>query len=160
MLQIFYASPARFTDLRWPRRGRNRCLSSIVYANDICYLVKTLVAWFPYWYSSYNICSKGDSGGPLVCNDTLIGIVSWGHGCALPKSPGVYCRVDKYIKWIQTAAKSAARSNINPIILSSFGQIFLFIYMFCYIHFWKLWNITIYVGVCLFSSKYMSQEFN
>ncbi|XP_075972573.1 trypsin-1-like [Anticarsia gemmatalis] len=33
---------------------------------------------------------KGDSGGPVVQNGKVVGIVSFGRGCALPKSPGVY----------------------------------------------------------------------
>ncbi|CAG2169336.1 unnamed protein product [Oppiella nova] len=47
---------------------------------------------------------RGDSGGPLVVRDAkvyhLIGIVSAGIGCALPKLPGLYTRVDAYINWM------------------------------------------------------------
>ncbi|XP_076993208.1 transmembrane protease serine 11F-like [Tamandua tetradactyla] len=48
---------------------------------------------------------KGDSGGPLVYPDKrdiwyLVGIVSWGQSCGLPKKPGVYTRVTRYREWI------------------------------------------------------------
>ncbi|XP_039749922.1 trypsin-4-like [Pararge aegeria] len=43
---------------------------------------------------------QGDSGGPLVTQNTLIGIVSWGEGCANISFPGVYTRVSEYNSWI------------------------------------------------------------
>ena len=51
---------------------------------------------------------QGDSGGPLlyVYNGTtyLVGLVSWGTGCALYGYPGVYTDVNYYREWITVNA--------------------------------------------------------
>ncbi|XP_075984451.1 trypsin, alkaline C-like [Anticarsia gemmatalis] len=43
---------------------------------------------------------QGDSGGPLYFDNVLIGVVSWGHGCANATFPGVSTAVRSYTDWI------------------------------------------------------------
>ncbi|XP_064538010.1 trypsin beta-like [Drosophila montana] len=52
-----------------------------------------------------NDACQGDSGGPLVSRKRLVGIVSWGKGCASLGFPGVYTNVAYYLKWISTEIK-------------------------------------------------------
>eukprot|EP00096_Caligus_rogercresseyi_P015666 TRINITY_DN8139_c0_g1_i1.p1 TRINITY_DN8139_c0_g1~~TRINITY_DN8139_c0_g1_i1.p1 ORF type:complete len:272 (+),score=22.11 TRINITY_DN8139_c0_g1_i1:37-816(+) len=44
---------------------------------------------------------QGDSGGPLTKKNKLVGIVSWGIGCAHPWWPGVYTKVSEFTDWIK-----------------------------------------------------------
>lgn len=39
---------------------------------------------------------EGDSGGPLTVAGELVGLVSYGRGCARPGQPGVYTRLSLY----------------------------------------------------------------
>ena len=61
---------------------------------------------------------QGDSGGPLVSsgggdgvtpgqNYELIGVVSWGIGCAQSDAPGVYARVTSQLVWINEQTKGS-----------------------------------------------------
>lgn len=43
---------------------------------------------------------QGDSGGPMVVDNQLVGIVSFGNGCARPGFPGVYSRVAATRSWV------------------------------------------------------------
>ncbi|XP_028159100.1 trypsin CFT-1-like [Ostrinia nubilalis] len=47
---------------------------------------------------------QGDSGGPLFHNSVVVGICSWGRGCALAAYPGVNTRVSRFTAWIQANA--------------------------------------------------------
>uniref|UniRef100_A0A1A9VTQ1 Peptidase S1 domain-containing protein n=1 Tax=Glossina austeni TaxID=7395 RepID=A0A1A9VTQ1_GLOAU len=79
---------------------------------EVAIISRTNCASSAYSYGSgikpSMICAAGpgksacqrDSGGPLVSRGLLVGIVSWGEGCADPKYPGVYADVAELHPWI------------------------------------------------------------
>ena len=98
-------------------------------------LITTYIIELSY---SYHICAsdsgkdscQGDSGGPLSLTENgrfesdpiipflifhhrsaLIGVVSWGIGCANPRYPGVYARVTEVKDWIKRTASGTQDSN-------------------------------------------------
>ena len=56
---------------------------------------------------------QGDSGGPLqvrahspMCDFEVVGITSFGLGCAKPGTAAIYTRVSNYVPWIESVVCS------------------------------------------------------
>lgn len=51
---------------------------------------------------------QGDSGGPGIVNNELVGIVSWGAGCARSEYPGVYVNIANIniTNWIKSTCNN------------------------------------------------------
>ncbi|PLX71728.1 MAG: hypothetical protein C0602_00595 [Denitrovibrio sp.] len=78
---------------------------------------------------------QGDSGGPLFVDgssiDSLIGIVSYGTGCAQPDFYGVYTKVENYTAWIESntgldfdsAGKLVINEDSDPALVPMLSNI-------------------------------------
>ena len=103
-------------------RAKNTIYSGKVDSNMICAGVAQGENIFDIFDIFDNIFAQGgkdackrDSGGPLVAQlggrANLVGVVSWGQGCAEASYPGVYTRVASFRSWIdkQVAAGRKCR---------------------------------------------------
>merc|ERR1711990_868432 len=65
------------------------------------------------WSKDTDTC-QGDSGGPLTVPEngkyTLVGVVSYGWGCA-SSAPGIYARVQGFLPWIKNLISSGECSG-------------------------------------------------
>lgn len=99
-----YGLPDLLQKVEVPLVTREECEKS--YPNQIT--DRMVCAGFPQ--GGKDSC-QGDSGGPLVAKDlstnqnVLIGVVSWGQGCARPKYYGIYANVAEAATWIDQTAK-------------------------------------------------------
>ena len=110
----------------WGRTSEGGATSNIlmevtvpIVANEICnnsygIITKNMLC-AGYADGGLDAC-QGDSGGPLVVADEegswyLVGIVSFGYGCAQPTYYGVYTRVSQYDAWIALLVATHARAG-------------------------------------------------
>lgn len=114
----------RFTTLGWGLTSPGgslseqlRFLKQITITNGDC-RHRQPAEYIPLVYD-YSLCTFSpqgsgtcscDSGGPLVSNGTVIGIVSWGAGCATGL-PDVYTRISYYYSWIMNEIDKEKEMN-------------------------------------------------
>lgn len=75
---------------------------------------------------------QGDSGGPFVCKNpqnpkqwTLVGVTSWGKGCARALKYGVYANVTRYLHWINFLTGNQPTSSPGPTTESAMNGLTL-----------------------------------
>ena len=71
---------------------------------------------------------QGDSGGPLVAADpaqnnaqTLIGVVSWGFGCAGQDALGIYSEVSHFTNWLNQQMPDLNTCPANGVTTTTAG---------------------------------------
>ena len=97
-----YSLPNLLNKVEVPLVTTKVCNESVAYNNK----VTDRMICAGYATGGKDSC-QGDSGGPLFAKQAsgdylLIGVVSWGHGCARPNKYGVYSKVNAVIDWIAT----------------------------------------------------------
>ncbi|MBA8925783.1 secreted trypsin-like serine protease [Kutzneria viridogrisea] len=105
--QRSYAAGTKATVLGWGRTGENEpaspTLQSVVVpvmadaecSRDAAEFAAGSMVCAGYPEGGRDACA-GDSGGPMVVDGRLVGIVSWGDGCARAGKPGFYTRLSQY----------------------------------------------------------------
>ena len=82
---------------------------------------------------------QGDSGGPLFHvnggQQILVGVVSWGEGCARKNSPGIFTKVAFYLDWMKSTMQAGGR-------LLLFTICFLTLEAYCLLRLLISWQFT------------------
>lgn len=100
-----YTLPKILQKVEIPLVTQTACNAADVYNGDIT--DRMICAGLPE--GGKDSC-QGDSGGPLFTQQasgdfSLVGVVSWGEGCARPNKYGVYSKVNVMVDWIMDQTK-------------------------------------------------------
>jgi len=106
--------PDRLHEALTPVLDFNQCNASLSYDGK---LTNNMIC-AGYWASNRDSC-QGDSGGPLIANRILVGVTSWGYGCARDGYPGIYTKVKNYINWINSYLPKESNRQWAPIIVNN-----------------------------------------
>ncbi|XP_070264966.1 acrosin [Myotis yumanensis] len=136
-LPPFKAGPPRASQSCWVTgwgflRENDRKMSPVLQEARVDILDLNLcnsTRWYRGRIRSTNVCAgypegnidtcQGDSGGPLMCRGpedayVVVGITSWGVGCARAKRPGIYTSTWPYLTWIASKIGIQALQMAQP----------------------------------------------
>ncbi len=128
-----YTTEDDFTVLGFGRMSNDISFSSILQETNVGYVPTDQCRNIPGFRETVKdsmLCAgggntdscTGDSGGPLIKKTRqgpeLVGIVSWGYGCATIGMPGVYGRVQSALAWIREIMCSDSNSKFCNQALS------------------------------------------
>ena len=103
------APPNRLQVIQLPLVAQSSCVSALTHA--LGYTLTAGMICAGHMPGGVKDSCQGDSGGPLFiaappsppsmpqASPVLVGIVSWGHGCANVNAPGVYTRISYFRNW-------------------------------------------------------------
>jgi trypsin len=109
--RVYSGGPAspKLLEVKLPIYNYQQCSVDYAKYDDEVYDDKMICAGYPE--GKKGSC-QGDSGGPIFKyvdgKQILVGITSFGRGCARPNLPGIYTRASNYAAWIK---KNASNSN-------------------------------------------------
>ncbi|KAI4891454.1 hypothetical protein NFI96_031879 [Prochilodus magdalenae] len=98
----------------WGRKGTHKEISNRLLETQVGIINKDKCKKLWKFLTPRMVCAinpggtcKGDSGGPLVCNNTAVGIVSFGDKdtCDNPVRPDVYTKISQLLRWIKSVLK-------------------------------------------------------
>ena len=104
--------PKHMMDVQVPIVSNENCTANVSYPESS---ITSNMLCAGYKEGGKDSC-QGDSGGPLMCSYKskwyIVGITSWGYGCAFRNLYGVYARVGNLLDWVASALQTIEHSTV------------------------------------------------